>query len=418
MDWWDLFNCKLSTKQTYAGNSKVFVPIVANAVKARKIRFTNQIFPQSGRNVECVTSEETPNGTIALLEHYIRKTKLRSLVTPALMKNGDIEGQYTVYVSWKKTKRDVVFRTERALEVEGQAVPGTEGDDIQEETIERACPHVEVIADCDVLVLPQTADSIEDALEAGGSVTIIRRWSKAQIKRMIKSGEFDKDAGKALIENYDAMKAAGDAERKTKNMLDAAGIRMDGDRKFAQGYETWTQLTVDGECRLYRTYFGGEDLILGCKRNPYWCDRVPLLSVPVDKVQGAFKGISKVKPCADMQYAANDAVNEGMDSAAYAMLPIIMTDPQKNPRIGSMVLNLAAIWETSPKDTQFAQFPQLWEASFAVINSCRTEIFQTLSVTPAMMPQSSSGNQKRNQAELAQEAQVDLISTADVVTGT
>jgi hypothetical protein len=197
MDWWDLYNCKLGTKQTYAGNSKVFVPIIANAVNARKTRFTNQIFPQSGRNVECVTSEESRTALIALLEHYIRKTKLRSLVTPALMKNGDIEGQYSVYVSWKKTKRDVVFRTERALEVEGQAVPGTEGDDIQEETIERACPHVEVIADCDVLVLPQTADSIEDALEAGGSVTIIRRWSKAQIKRMIKSKEFDKDAGQS-----------------------------------------------------------------------------------------------------------------------------------------------------------------------------------------------------------------------------
>lgn len=416
MDWWDLFNCKLSVKQTYAGNSKIFVPIIANAVNARKVRFTNQIFPQTGRYVECTTSEESPTGIIALLEHYVRKAKLRSLVTPALMKNGDIEGQYSVYVSWKKTKRDVVYRAEKTLQIEGQDVPGTEGDDIVEETIERACPHVEVIADADVLIFPQTADDIDDALAAGGGAVIIRRWSKAQIRKKIKSREIDKNAGEALIENYDAMKSAGDAEQKPKNMLDAAGIKMEEGRKFAQVYEVWTMLTYEDERRLYRTYFGGEDIILGCKRNPYWCDRVPLLSVPIDKVQGSFKGISKVKPCADMQYAANDAANEGMDSAAYAMLPIIMTDPTKNPRIGSMVLNLAAIWETDPQSTQFAKFPDLWATSFTVINSCRTEIFQTLSVTPAMMPQSSSGGQKRNQAELAQEAQVDILSTADVVT--
>ena len=33
-----------------------------------------------------------------------------------------------------------------------------------------------------------------------------------------------------------------------------------------------------------------------------------------------------------------------------------LTDPAKNPRVGSMVLNLASIWETDPKSTQFAQF--------------------------------------------------------------
>lgn len=417
MDYWDLYNCKLGLQQTYAGNSKVFVPIIANAVNARKVRFTNQIFPQTGRYVECITGEENPNAIVALLEHYIRKCKLRTQVTPALMKNGDIEGHYHVCVSWKKTKRDVVMRVQKPLEIEGQAVPGTEDDDIHEETISRAKPHVEVLADADVLVWPATADSVEDALDAGGGVAIIRRWSKAQIKKKIKDEEIDKTAGEQLLANFNAVEGAGDAERKTKNMLDAAGIRTQDGRKFAQVYEVWTMLTHDDERRIHRAFYGGEDLVLGCKRNPYWCDRVPLLSVPIDKVQGAFKGISKVKPCADMQYAANDAVNEGMDSAAYAMLPIIMTDPQKNPRVGSMVLNLAAIWETNPNDTQFAKFPDLWEPAFKVVNACRTEIFQTLSVTPAMMPQSSSQDQKRNQAELAQEAAVDILSTADTVTG-
>jgi hypothetical protein len=134
-------------------------------------------------------------------------------------------------------------------------------------------------------------------------------------------------------------------------------------------------------------------------------------------VSGAFKGVSKVKHAADLQYAANDAINEGWDSAAYALMPIVMTDPAKNPRVGSMVLNLAAIWQTDPKSTQFAQFPQLWKDAFALVASAKTEILQLLSVSPAAMAQSTGGPaKKRNQAEVAQEQQADILSTADVCT--
>ena len=36
MDWWDVYNCALGPNQFYNGNSKIFVPIVYNAVNARK----------------------------------------------------------------------------------------------------------------------------------------------------------------------------------------------------------------------------------------------------------------------------------------------------------------------------------------------------------------------------------------------
>jgi len=103
-------------------------------------------------------------------------------------------------------------------------------------------------------------------------------------------------------------------------------------------------------------------------------------------------------------------------SAAYALMPIVMTDPVKNPRVGSMVLNLAAIWETNPNDTKFAQFPSLWKDGLTIVNGLKTEIFQILSVSPAQMPQSTGGKAKRNQAEIALEQQVDILSTADVST--
>ena len=108
----------------------------------------------------------------------------------------------------------------------------------------------------------------------------------------------------------------------------------------------------------------------------------------------------------DIQVLANDATNEGADAAHFSAMPIIMTDPEKNPKVGTMVLGLASIWETSPKDTQFAQFPDLWNAAIERVAACKSEIFQTLGVNPSMIAQGSgSKSGKRNQAEMATEQQ-------------
>jgi hypothetical protein len=416
MDYWDIYHCLLGPKQFYSGNSKIFLPIVHDAVNARKTRFVNQIFPQSGKHIDVIAAEDKPTGLMSLLEFYIRKARLRTNAIPALVRNGDIEGQYNLYIRWVRNERHVAMRVKKKRKVDDLEIDGDDYDDIVEQKIVHQYPVVEVIADADVLVLPATASSIEDAIDQGGSVTIIRRWSKTKIRQLIRDGEIDKESGQALLKGM-AHRERQQIPDKQKNVADSAGIKNADRKATALVYETWSKLKVDGERRIVRIYFGGDPPLLGCKLNPYWCDKVPLLSSPVEKVEGAFKGVSKIKFVETMQYAANDAVNEGMDSAAYALLPIILTDPEKNPRVGSMVLNVAAVWETSPKDTQFAQFPQLWKEAFGIVGSCKDQIFQTLGVNPAMMPQQvTAPGKKPNQAQIANEQQVDMLTTADAVT--
>jgi hypothetical protein len=119
----------------------------------------------------------------------------------------------------------------------------------------------------------------------------------------------------------------------------------------------------------------------------------------------------------DMQIFANDTINEGADTAHFSAMPIVMTDPEKNPRVGSMVLGLAAVWETSPKDTQFAQFPELWRSALERASAIEQRVQQSLGVNPSMVPQSTGKpGTKRNQAEIAMEQQVDVLTTSDVVT--
>jgi len=417
MDYWDVYNCTIGPKQFYSGNSKIFVPIVKDAIDARKTRFVNQIFPTSGKHIEITGSEGKPQALMSLLEFYIRKCKLRTKIMPPLLKNGDVEGQYTLLVGWTRNERHVAMRVKRKPTIDGMEIPHAEGfDDIKEETIIHEYPKVEVIPDADLLVLPSSAESIEEAIEEGGSVTIQRRWSKAKIRSLIREGEIDQEEGEALIKAMSEREKDQIPDKKSKS-VDAAGIKYSGKKSTAHVYETWMKLKIDGDRRIVRIYYGGPDHVLSVKRNPYWCDKVPILSAPVDKVEGSFKGVSKIKPVETFQYAANDAVNEGMDAAAYALLPIIMTDPLKNPKIGSMVLNVAAVWETNPKDTQFAQFPPLWKDAFQIVASAKDQVFQTLGVNPAMMPQQvMAPGKKPNQAQIANEQMVDILTTADSVT--
>lgn len=418
MDYWDVYNCELGQNQFYNGNSKIFVPIVYDAVNARKTRFVNQLFPSNGRYVEVTTEDGTlPQTEMALLEHYIRQGKLRTRVAPALAKNADIEGQMTVQCSWEEHRRHVVYKVRKPPEGEDGAPPDEEDiEDIQEEEIVSGAPHVEVVADSDLLVLPSTANSLQEALDSGGCVTTLKRWSKAKLKKMIKSGDMDTKAANEMLEE---MSSKDDSQKtdKAKEMVDAAGIKGDGRGKYALIYRTWVILTIKGERRLCLAYYGGKDRVLSCKRNPYWSDRVDIISAPSDKVDGSFKGVSRVKFVAALQYQANDACNEGMDSAAYALMPIVMTDPEKNPKTGSMVLALAAVWETSPTDTQFAKFPALWKDALEIIAACKSEIFQALSVNPAQITQAGNPKSKKpSQAEIANEQQIDILTTTDFVT--
>ena len=308
---------------------KIFVPAVHDAVNARKTRFANQIFPQSGRHID-VTSHtgDIPYDLVALNEHYIFLANLRQKI-PALLRNGDVEGQYNVYVDWSRRKRRTVHRDFEPVELPGGELdPTQEVETIVEEELEIGFPDIEILHDSDILVIPQTADSLDEAIECGGSVTILRRWSKAKIQQMMNDGHIRTDMAEALMESMD--KKDYEKINAPKQMTDAAGIKGQGGAKWAQVYETWLKVKVGKEYILCRSYYGGEQQILGCHRNPNWSDKINLISCPVEKVAGSFKGQSKIKFSADLQYAINDTINEGLDSAQYSLMPIVMTNPPRS----------------------------------------------------------------------------------------
>src|SRR5215472_8957577 len=166
-EFWKCYACELSDKQFYNGNSVIYVPIIRDAINACVTRFVNQLFPQSGRYVDAVAMDgSTTFDLVALLDHYIRNSKLKTKVAKPLFRNAYVEGQFNVYVDWDEIRRQVVSRETHGPRdpQTGVEAPGEPIEDVKEEDIIEGAPCFEVLHDTDIQVSPATANSIEKAL--------------------------------------------------------------------------------------------------------------------------------------------------------------------------------------------------------------------------------------------------------------
>lgn len=414
-EFWDIYNCVLNENQAYFGNSQVYVAAVADSVDALTTRDNNMLFPINGRYASAVG----PNGLVpfevlALLDHYCDLTGMRENIVPSLLRTGKVTGHYLLRPGWKETKQYVVRKKKTALvesELETPVDGAEEVDDVEFEEVVSGTPTLEVLDPRDVCILPATVDSIKDA-----AITAVRlNLSKPAIQAYIDDGTFDEDAGKQLIDNFGETPTANETDT-TKKSLSEAGVRKNSQgNKTATVYLAWAELKLrKGEKRRMQMFFAGGKNYLACKRLPYWNDKIPLLGQPLRKVPGSVWGRSPLKKVAPIQYALNDVVNEGLDSSQYSLMPITASDPAKNPRTGTMVLTMGALWECDPNSTKFMEFPQLWKEAFQMAESLDNRIMKSMGTNPAMIPHGNAAK-KPTQAQVSQEQQVALESTGDSI---
>jgi len=439
-EYWNCYHCERDDNTYYNGEAEIYVPTVHDAVNALVTRYANQLMPQLGRYVDVTATDgEQPYEVVALVNHYIKAAKFKPLVLKPLLRNGFIEGQYNLYLDWQEISRRLVSRETRGVLTEGPdpSRPPVESDaaelivDIKEEQIVEGRPLFEVLHDADVLVLPATADSIEEALEVGGSVTIVRRFSKDALKALAEKEDLDLDLGQdergrprtdlegdhVVFAMSPEMTGLVDIEKKLARDV---GLKVRG--KHAILFEVWQKVPLStrgsfnekGDKQLCKTWYALSGDAIGLKRNPHWNDRCPLLSEPVEKQAGVFKGKSQIEAIAQLQYESNDAANERADVDHMSAMPIVMRRAEDGNQ--PLLIAKGAIWEYSgPTPPQFAAFPDLSGRATARVMAARQLIFQSLSVSPAMLPQQSGTGSKRNQAEVAMEQQVDLLTTAEGV---
>ena len=413
-EYWHIYNAEPDDNQAYQGNSKCYVPVVRDAITARAKRSLKQLFPNKYQHVDAVGSDnQKPYDQLSLLEHYIRSTKLKSVVRSMLVA-GDVTGQWNLYVDWLRDVRSVtnMIRKNPAMQTaDGAEVELLDQDDeveelVDDEVIEEG-PVITDFATEDMIVIPPTVNNIEKA-----DITAIKlRMSKAQVKRMVDDGIFvlpeDSEIGDWVASHKGREKRVPEKKRTSE-----AGIKTEGTLKYALIYEAHMMLEFEeGKKSLAYVYYSGENEVVGIIKAPQWGQKRPIISAPVERISGSFNGMSKIEAVKWLQWNLNDFFNMGQDSAMYSLLPIVMTDPEKNPNYAMMVFGLAAVWPVDPNSTHFQSFPQLWKDSIQMCQSIKAQIHESLDVNEMMMGRAPSG--RKNNAAVGAQMQESSVSIVD-----
>ena len=401
-DYWDIYNCVMSDNQIYDGDSQTFIPIVKDAVDARRKRFTTMLFPTSGRNLEVITeSGDMPSDTVALLQHYIRSSNLRTKLPPVFI-NGDVEGQWSIMVDWEKTKRTVTRKVQG-----GMPELGLEWEDVEEHEVIEEGPQITILPAQDMYVWPPTVSNIQES----ELCCVKLRWTQDMLKRKAKDGWLIQREVDDLI---DAKNTDPGDNWAGKERSDDAGNKIEGKNQFQLVYMIYTKMKLDDSKKVPAIVFlTGKNVVLGVVKNPYWNQKINIISRPAEEIAGSFWGVPKVKAVKDLQYQLNDVVNLGLDSAIYALLPIVMTDPLKNPRVASMILGKAAIWETSPNDTKLLSFPALYQHALTLKGDIKQQVMESMEVNDTMLGKAPAG--RKNAQAIGQQQQEAMATIGDVV---
>jgi hypothetical protein len=406
-EYWNIFNAIPDENQQYTGNSQCYIPAVRDAITARCKRTLATLFPANYKHVDAVgPSNTTPFPTLALLEHYIRKTNLKDIVRADLL-SGDVTGQWALYVDWMRTTRRITELVKKPpiLEsddgIEAEDVTVEEEWDVEEKEIVDEMPDISPMAVDDLAVYPPTVNDIERA-----TATAVRlRLSKESVQQFIDEGVFVGWNAKEIMDNLNEPDGGRQKRVPNKRRTADAGVRTEGTYKYALIYEAHTNLELEegkGKEPCF-VYYAGPEVILGIIRNPFWSKKRPIITAPVERIQGTIYGISRVEPVKYLQWNLNDMWNMGQDSAQYALLPIVMTDPLANPNYQSMVMGLAAVWLTNPQSTQFASFPAIYKDALTICGALEQRINQSMEVNDAMLGKMPAG--RKNQAQAAAQAQ-------------
>ena len=392
-----------------------------DCINARAKRMLKQLFPQNNIHVDGISSDGKPPLTqLALLEHYIRKTGLKSIVRSDLIA-GDVTGQYNLMVDWTTSERTITKLVKRNPAIEqldgedasdlGLTDPTDEEEATEDEDIVEQGPEIVDFATDDLVVIPPTCNDLQKAHAVG----IRLRMSPEKVREMVDQGTFVLPEG-TDIEEFCKPDESLDRKNPYKRQSKEVGVKTQGTDKHAVIYMVYTKLPFDGKDEPRSSgivFYRSAQEIVGIIRNPLWSGKVPVLSCPIERIRGSFFGKSKIEPVKYLQWNLNDFHNMGQDSAMYSLLPIWAVDPLKTPNWATMVMGLAAVWPVSPADVKPITSPQLWKDSAQLCDMLKRQIWESMEVNEMMMGRMPQGR-KNNQlmGSMQQEQQTNITDSA------
>lgn len=395
-----------------------------DAINARTKRALRNLFPDNDKHVTGISSDgKTPHTQLALLEHYIRTTDLKSVVRSDLIA-GDVTGQWNLMVDWTKSVRVLKRIVKRNPIVEGietadgfseigdlelTDITAEPEEELEEEEIFREGPEVIDFATEDLAVVPPTCNDLQKAR----AVAVRLRMSAAKVQEMVDEGVFILPPG-SDIEAFCEPDKSKDRRPPPKQQTNDAGVKTEGTDKYAVVFQVYQKLDLGGDRKEEAiVYYASPVDIIGIIRNPLWSGKRPIISEPVERIAGSFFGKSKIEPVKFIQWNLCDFWNMGQDSAMYSLLPVMAADPLKVTNWASLVLGLAAVWPIGPDSIKPIPFPPLWKDAMSICQEMKRQIWESMDVNEMMMgkmPQGRKNNQLMGQMQ--QEQQTNIVDHA------
>lgn len=377
-----------------------------------------QLFPSSHKHCDAVSANnEHPYTQISLLEYYITKTHLKTIVRSDLIA-GDVTGQWGLMVDWSKSTRTItnlVRRNPIVEELNGEDVSdlGLEDTSEEEEVLEdedviEEGPDIIDFATEDLAVVPNTCMD----LQLAKAVSIRLRLSEEGVLDKVDEGVFILPE-KSDIKEFCRADQRRDRYNRPKKQSNDAGIKTEGTSKYALIYCVYTKLPFDGKNEPKSegiVFYSGQNEICGIIRNPLWSGKRPIISKPVERRKGSFFGVSKIEPVKFLQWRACDLHNIGNDSALYEVQPVFAADPLNNPTWAAMVMAPGAVWPIAPGSVNKIDFGQVSEIADRKVEVYRGMIWQSLGINEMMMGAMPKGRKNNQMMQGMQQEQSTEVS--------
>ena len=196
-------------------------------------------------------------------------------------------------LDWTKSTRTItklVKRNPIITHLDGEKVddleledPSQEEEATEDEEIIEEGPEIVDFATDDLAVIPPTCNDLQKAKAA-----VVRlRLSKEAVQGMVDEGVFILPDG---MEIDDLVQPDGSRDKKNpaKRQTKDAGVKTQGIDKYALIFCAYTKLDLGGERKDEAiVYYASKEEILGIIKNPLWSGKRPILSKPVERVQGS-----------------------------------------------------------------------------------------------------------------------------------
>lgn len=365
--YWAAWACE-ELESMYDGIHDLFLPTVHDAIEAGVKRDMSVVFPTSkvwvgvlGANSDAAVGVQRMTNAHLINNGFMDTMRLG-------IRTARITGNIIVYVDWVTEKREI------------PQLDDTTGEEFMAEELLHEGPIFRAVQTENFIILP-IMSTIQKAHLVGE-----RRWvSEEDFEDRLEDGYYIAD--KAFTKELEHF---GDNPDQ-KNIFDAKntgiGVRVTQGIKMIGVVDVFMDVDIgNGKEPCVVTFT--RNRVLRIVKNPFRRGKRPYFAAVRKDAGTGFFGHGDAQFVKPFNIAANDLINQGLDSATYAVNPIFRVQPDKSPNWKTFLLAPGAMWVGGMVEP--IQIENLAPQAYELVMGLKQQVAETMGLVPPV-PSSTPG---------------------------